>query len=93
MTCRLYFFYGAHLDGPELDLRLLVDHRERLVSHRVELNNTLRWHLHDLWPELELPGGPLFSRSGAPGSLDGWPAPRRRCASGSRATRCAACAN
>lgn len=55
-------FPAAHLDGPELDLRLLVDHRERLVRHRVELNNTLQWHLHDLWPELELPGGALFSK-------------------------------
>jgi transposase len=53
-------FPVAHLDGPELDLRLLVDHRERLVRHRVELNNTLQWHLHDLWPELQLPGGALF---------------------------------
>ncbi len=52
---------AAHLDGPELDVRLLVDHRERLVRHRVGLNNTLQWHLHDLWPELELPGGALFS--------------------------------
>jgi transposase len=34
-------FPAAHLDGPELDLRLLVDHRERLVRHRVELNSTL----------------------------------------------------
>src|SRR3954465_1043071 len=55
-------FPAAHLDGPELDLRLLVDHRERLVNHRVELNNTLQWHLHDLWPELQLPGGALFSK-------------------------------
>jgi transposase len=55
-------FPAAHLDGPELDLRLLVDHRERLIRHRVELNSTLIWHLHDLWPELELPGGALFSR-------------------------------
>ena len=55
-------FPAAHLDGPELDLRLLVDHRERLVHHRVELNSTLLWHLHDLWPELHLPGGALFSR-------------------------------
>jgi transposase len=55
-------FPAAHLDGPELDLRLLVDHRERLIRHRVELNSTLLWHLHDLWPELELPGGALFSR-------------------------------
>jgi transposase len=51
----------AQLDGPELDLRLLVDHRERLVRQRVGLNNTLQWHLHDLWPELTLPGGALFS--------------------------------
>src|ERR687898_3019269 len=55
-------FPAAHLDGPELDLRLLVDHRERLVRHRVELNSTLQWHLHDLWPELRLPGGALFSK-------------------------------
>src|SRR5918994_1622460 len=54
-------FPTAQLDGPELDLRLLVDHRERLVRHRVELNSTLLWHLHDLWPELQLPGGALFS--------------------------------
>src|ERR671937_2558574 len=55
-------FPAAQLDGPELDLRLLVDHRERLVRHRVELNSTLLWHLHDLWPELRLPGGALFSQ-------------------------------
>jgi len=55
-------FPAAHLDGPELDLRLLVDHRERLVRHRVELNSTLLWHLHDLWPELRLPGSALFSK-------------------------------
>ena len=52
---------AAQLDGPELDLRLLVDHRERLVRQRVGLNNTLQWHLHDLWPELELPGSALMS--------------------------------
>src|SRR5919109_4492819 len=34
-------FPVAHLDGPELDLRLLVDHRQRPVRHRVELNSTL----------------------------------------------------
>jgi transposase len=58
-------FPAARLDGPELDLRLLVDHRERLVRHRVELNSTLLWHLHDLWPELRLPGGALFSKKWA----------------------------
>jgi transposase len=50
----------AELAGPELDIRLLVDHRERLVRQRVGLNNTLQWHLHDLWPELRLPGSSLF---------------------------------
>src|SRR3954469_15185380 len=57
---------AAHLQGPELDLRLLVDHRERLVRQRVALNNTLQWHLHDLWPELRLPGSSLFYGNWAP---------------------------
>jgi len=57
---------AAHLEGPELDLRLLVDHRERLVRQRVALNNTLQWHLHDLWPELRLPGSSLFYGRWAP---------------------------
>src|SRR5215207_594279 len=51
---------AAQLEGPELDLRLLGDHRERLVRQRVALNNTLQWHLHDIWPELRLPGSALF---------------------------------
>jgi transposase len=45
----------AQLAGPELDVRLLVDHRERLVAQRTALINDLRWHLHDLWPEHEVP--------------------------------------
>ena len=45
----------AQLAGPELDVRLLVDHRERLVAQRTALSNDLRWHLHDLWPETEIP--------------------------------------
>jgi transposase len=45
----------ARLAGPELDVRLLLDHRERLVAQRTALSNDLRWHLHDLWPELEIP--------------------------------------
>jgi transposase len=57
---------AAQLDGPELDLRLLVDHRERLVRQRVALNNTLQWHLHDIWPELQLPGSSLFYGRWAP---------------------------
>jgi transposase len=57
---------AAQLEGPELDLRLLVDHRERLIRQRVALNNTLQWHLHDLWPELELPGSSLFHGNWGP---------------------------
>jgi transposase len=44
----------AELAGPELDVRLLVDHRERLVATRTRLINDLRWNLHDIWPELEI---------------------------------------
>jgi transposase len=46
---------SARPDGPELEIRLLVDHRERLVRQRTKLSNDLLWHLHDLWPELQLP--------------------------------------
>jgi transposase len=52
---------SAQLAGVELDIRLLVDHRERLIRCRVALNDLL-WHLHDLWPELKLPGSALFSK-------------------------------
>lgn len=45
----------AQLAGPELDVRLLVDHRERLVAQRTQLINDLRWGLHDMWPEFEVP--------------------------------------
>jgi transposase len=40
----------ARLDGPERDLRLLVDHREDLVADRTQAINRLRWHLHELLP-------------------------------------------
>jgi transposase len=53
---------SAQLAGIELDIRLLVDHRERLIRSRVALNNDLLWNLHDLWPELKLPGSALFSK-------------------------------
>jgi transposase len=50
----------AQLAGPELDVRLLVDHRERLVGQRTALINDLRWGLHDLWPEFEIPARALI---------------------------------
>jgi transposase len=49
----------AQLAGRELDVRLLVDHRERLVAQRTALINDLRWQLHDLWPEFEIPARAL----------------------------------
>jgi transposase len=50
---------AAHLDPDALELKLLLDHREDLVKARSEDQCRLRWHLHDLWPELELPAGCL----------------------------------
>jgi transposase len=41
----------ARLAGPELEIRLLGLHRERLVGARTRMINELRWQLHDLWPE------------------------------------------
>lgn len=39
---------------PELrELKLLVDHREDLVSERTAISSRLRWHLHDLDAGLE----------------------------------------
>lgn len=40
----------ARLDGPEREVRLLVDHREDLVAERTRMISRLRWHLHELDP-------------------------------------------
>ena len=45
----------AALDGPDRDVRLLVDHREDLVAERTRAENRLRWHLHELDPGSEPP--------------------------------------
>jgi transposase len=45
----------AKLAGVELEIRLLALHRERLVDSRTRLINELRWQLHDLWPEWDIP--------------------------------------
>jgi transposase len=50
---------AAHLDEAALELKLLLDHREDLVRARSEDQQRLRWHLHDLWPDFELPAGCL----------------------------------
>jgi transposase len=43
------------LEGEQLDLRLLVDHREDLVNQRTAAQQRLRWHLHDLDASFEVP--------------------------------------
>jgi transposase len=37
----------------------LLDHHDDLVDARRRDQARLRWHLHDLWPELEIPPGAL----------------------------------
>jgi transposase len=44
---------AAALDGPDREVRLLVDHREDLVAERTRAQNRLRWHLHELDPGSE----------------------------------------
>ena len=50
---------AAFLAGREREIRLLTDHREDLVGERTRHQNRLRWHLHDLDCELEIPAGAL----------------------------------
>jgi transposase len=45
----------AALDGPEREVRLLVDHRDDLVAERTRMQNRLRWHLHELDPAVAPP--------------------------------------
>src|SRR3954466_15032817 len=50
---------AAHLDGPARNVRLLVDHRDDLVAERTRVINRLRWHLHELDPDLQIPARTL----------------------------------
>jgi transposase len=43
----------ASHDSVSREIKLLVDHREDLVNTRTEMQNRLRWHLHELDPELD----------------------------------------
>lgn len=45
----------ATLAGPEREIRLLVDYRDQLVSERSVLQQRIRWHLHELCPDLQVP--------------------------------------
>lgn len=44
----------ACLEGEARQVKLLVDHREDLVAERTRMQARLRWHLHELMPELDL---------------------------------------
>jgi transposase len=50
---------AAGLEGPELELHLLLSRREDLVAERTRLQGRLRWHLHALDPELVVPARAL----------------------------------
>jgi transposase len=50
---------AARLDEPTRELQLLLDHREDLVAERTRTQNRLRWHLHELDPDLQVPTGAL----------------------------------
>ena len=56
------FLLVARLAGAEREIRLLVDHRDDLVAERTRIQQRLRWHLHELDPELALPAGCLDRR-------------------------------
>jgi transposase len=43
----------ARLDGPDRDVRLLIDYREALVNERTRIICRLRWFLHELDPSWE----------------------------------------
>jgi transposase len=45
----------ARLDGPTRQVKLLSDHRHDLVVERTKLCGRLRWHLHELDPQLHVP--------------------------------------
>ncbi len=60
----------ASHDPRARELKLLVDHREGLVRERTVLASRLRWHLHDLEPDLE-PAGRTLDRAGVRRGLSG----------------------
>jgi transposase len=61
----------ATLDGQFREVRLLVDHREDLVAARTQMQNRLRWHLHELEPGRE-PGLRCLDRYCALDRLAAW---------------------
>src|SRR5437868_5217837 len=62
---------AAHLDERALEVKLLLDHREDLVRSRSEEQQRLRWHLHDIWPEL--------ATASSTARCTGWRSPKGVC--------------
>ncbi|PRX43060.1 transposase [Prauserella shujinwangii] len=58
-------------DGVSREIKLLVDHREDLVNTRTQMQNRLRWHLHELDPELD-PAARSLDRLCELDRLDAW---------------------
>jgi transposase len=67
----------ATLHGQFRDVRLLVDHREDLVAARTQMQNRLRWHLHELEPGRE-PGPRSLDRYCQLDRLTAWLADREQ---------------
>lgn len=53
--------HPASIDPRARELKILVDHREALVRDRQVCASRLRWHLHDIDPDLE-PAGRTLDR-------------------------------
>ena len=49
----------AHLAEDDLETKLLLDHREDLVQERSRIQQRLRWHLHELGLEADVPAASL----------------------------------
>lgn len=52
----------AVVEGPAREVKLLLGRREALVAERTRAVNRLRWHLHELDPELDPPARSLNHR-------------------------------
>lgn len=52
----------AVIEGPAREVKLLLGRREALVAERTRAVNRLRWHLHELDPELDPPARSLNHR-------------------------------
>lgn len=63
---------AAH-DQSSREIKLLVDHREDLVAERTRMQNRVRWHLHELDPQLDVPARGL-DRLGLLDQLISWAA-------------------